>query len=133
MRILGLDVGDKRIGVAVSDPLNITAQGLDTIDSRHALDRIHKLIKMYGIGKIVVGMPFNMNGSKGERAKLVDDFIDLLRKNFSVIIETVDERLTTKQGERLLLEGDISRRRRKALIDKLSAQLILQAYIDSHS
>lgn len=134
-RILGLDVGKKRIGVAVSDPLNITAQGLDTInrkDTKTVLDKIHALIKEYDAEKIVVGLPINMDGSKGNSAELVEEFTALLKKDISIEIELLDERLTTAQGERILLEADVSRKRRKLVADKIAAQLILQTYLDSN-
>jgi len=131
-RILGLDVGERRIGVALSDALGITAQGLETIERENALVEIKDLIKEHDIKKIIVGMPFNMNGSKGERARLTDDFIALLRGKIGIEVAMVDERLTTAQGERILLEADLSRKKRKRSIDKIAAQLILQTYLDSH-
>ena len=132
VRILGLDVGERRIGVALSDALGITAQGLETIERENALVEISDLIKEHDIKKIIVGMPFNMNGSKGERARLTDDFIALLRCKVGIEVTTVDERLTTVQGERILLEADLSRKKRKRSIDRIAAQLILQTYLDSH-
>lgn len=131
-RILGLDVGERRIGVALSDALGITAQGLETIERENALVEIKDLIKEHDIKTIIVGMPFNMNGSKGESARLTDDFIALLRREMGIEVATVDERLTTAQGERILLEADLSRKKRKRSIDKIAAQLILQTYLDSH-
>ncbi|MBU4312082.1 MAG: Holliday junction resolvase RuvX [Candidatus Omnitrophica bacterium] len=131
-RILGLDVGEKRIGVAVSDALGITAQGLETIKQKDALAEIKSLIKQYDVEKIIIGMPLNMNGSKGERARFTDDFLVLLKKETDIETLTVDERLTTAQGERILLEADLSRKKRKRSIDKIAAQLILQTYLDSH-
>lgn len=131
-RILGLDVGGKRIGVAVSDALGITAQGLETIKQKHALAEIKKLIREYDVKTIVVGMPFNMDGSKGERARFTDDFLALLKKEIDIETLTVDERLTTAQGERILLEADLSRKKRKRSVDRIAAQLILQTYMDSH-
>jgi len=131
-RILGLDVGERRIGAALSDALGITAQGLETIERENALVEISDLIKEYDVKKIIVGMPFNMNGSKGESARLTDDFIALLRCKVGIEVTTVDERLTTAQGERILLEADLSRKKRKRSIDKIAAQLILQTYLDSH-
>lgn len=131
-RILGLDVGGRRIGVALSDALGITAQGLETIERENALVEIKDLIKEHDIKTIIVGMPFNMNGSKGESARLTDDFIALLRREMGIEVATVDERLTTAQGERILLEADLSRKKRKRSIDRIAAQLILQTYLDSH-
>jgi len=132
-RILALDVGEKRIGIAVSDALNMSAQGIETLvrqDAGSTLDRIKALVKEYDVAKIVVGLPFNMNGTKGASAAAVEDFIETLKNRLSVEITTVDERLTTAQGERLLLEADVSRKKRKACIDKIAAQLILQTYLE---
>ena len=131
MRILALDVGEERIGVAVSDALNMTAQGLETIERKGALPKINDLIRKYGVRKVIVGMPLNMNGTKGDRAKSTESFIELLEKEIPLDIETLDERLTTAHVERTLLEADVSRRKRKQSIDKIAAQLILQAYLDS--
>lgn len=134
-RVLALDVGEKRIGVAVSDALNITAQGLETIerkDTEGVLNRIGSLVKEYDIAKIIIGMPFNMDGREGFSAKLTREFISLLKKEIPISVETIDERLTTAQGERMLLEADVSRKKRKRSIDRIAAQLILQLYLDSH-
>ncbi|MFH1853751.1 MAG: Holliday junction resolvase RuvX [Candidatus Omnitrophota bacterium] len=133
-RILALDIGQKRIGIAVSDALNITAQGIETLkrqDIETVLKRIGSLVKEYDVSKIVVGIPFNMDGSKGRSAALVEEFIAELKQGVSAEIATVDERLTTLEGERMLLEADVSRKKRKASIDKIAAQLILQIYLDS--
>lgn len=135
MRTLGLDVGERRIGVALSDALNITAQGLETIECKSAalvLIKIKDLIKEHDIEKIIVGMPLNMNGSKGERARFTENFISVLKKETNIEVEAIDERLTTAQGQRMLLEADVSREKRKRSIDKIAAQLILQTYLDSH-
>ncbi len=131
-RILALDVGTRRIGVAVSDALNITAQGLETIiykDKKDLITRLGSLINEYDIKKIIIGMPFNMNGTKGSGTMLSEDLAALLKKRFPISIEMVDERLTTVQSERTLLDADISRKKRKAFVDKIAAQLILQAYL----
>ena len=133
-RILALDVGEKRIGVAVSDCLNITAQGQGMIknkDTTDTLNKIKDLIKQYDISKIIVGMPFNMNGTKGYSARSVEAFVERLKKEVSIDVEIADERLTTAQGERVLLEADVSREKRKKFVDKIAAQLILQSYLDS--
>jgi len=135
-RILALDVGEKRIGVAVSDALNTIAQGIETIkriDTKSVVEKIKGLIKEYGLSKIVVGIPLNMNGTKGTSARSVEGFIRLIQAEIDLSIETVDERLTTAQGERILLEADISRKKRKRSIDKIAAQLILQLYLDLHA
>lgn len=136
MRILALDIGEKRIGVAVSDELNLTAQGLETIkrgDSASTFKKIKKLTEEYSVGKIIVGMPFNMNGTKGKSASLVEEFVKLLEREIPVSVETIDERLTTAQGERMLLEADVSRKKRRLSIDKIAAQLILQSYLDLYA
>lgn len=133
-RILALDPGEKRIGVAVTDALNITAQGLETIQQKTKEDTLKKLkeiVKEYDVEKVVIGLPLNMDGSKGEKAKLSEEFACFLKKGLSIDVELTDERLTTLQGERILLEADISRRKRKKSIDKISAQLILQNYLSS--
>jgi len=135
-RVLALDAGEKRVGVAITDALNITAQGVEVIERKNEkafLDRLKFLVKEYSVSKIVIGMPLNMNGTKGSSAKLVEDFVELLKKDIPVDIETLDERLTTKQGERILLEADVSRKKRKLSIDKISAQLILQTYLDLYA
>lgn len=134
-RILALDVGQKRIGVAVSDALNLIAQGVETIrrtDPSTTLNRIKSLVDEYDVSKIIVGLPLNMNGSKGSGAKLAEEFTSLLKKETGVLVETVDERLTTAQGERVLLDADVSRKKRRISIDKIAAQLILQTYLESH-
>lgn len=134
-RILALDVGERRIGVAVSDALNMTAQGLQTLsrkDDETTLARIKALVKEYNVSRIAVGIPFNMDGSKGASAAYVESFIKGLKKEIALEVATVDERLTTAQGERILLDADVSRKKRKASIDKIAAQLILQTYLDTH-
>lgn len=133
MRVMGLDVGDKTIGVAVSDPLGITAQGIKTI-YREDMDKDFKelqwIIDEYDIEKIVVGLPINMNGSMGPRGQKTLDFIEKLKKGLDLPVEHWDERLSTVSAERTLLEGDMSRRKRKKVIDKLAAVFILQNYLD---
>jgi len=134
-RILALDLGEKRIGVAVSDGLNITAQAVGAIERKGIKSDIRKigdLIKEYGATKVIVGLPFNMDGTKGKSAKLAIDFANTLKEKLGVVIEMVDERLTTRQGERMLIEADVSRKKRKKNIDKIAAQLILQSYLDSN-
>ncbi len=130
MRILGLDVGLKRIGVAVSDPLKITAQGLDTVE-RGDIGSLEKVISQNDVVEIVVGLPLNMDGTEGERAKDAISFADMLKKKFSVPVKMWDERLSTASAERDMIKGDLSRKKRKSLSDKVAAQLILQNYLDS--
>ena len=134
MRIMALDVGTKRIGVAMSDELFLTAQGAETIYRTRPdadLEKIKKLAEENGVGEIVVGLPISMNGSYSAKTKEVVGFADSLAKVVSVPIKTWDERLTTVQAERTLLEADISRAKRKRSIDRLAAQIILQNYLDS--
>ena len=134
-RILGLDIGERRIGVALSDAMNIIAMGMDTIDrknEKNVVEKIKKIVEQHDVSKIIVGMPFNMNGTKGDSARSVESFIESLKKEIFVEIEFLDERLTTVQGERILLEADISRAKRRLSIDKISSQIILQTYLDSN-
>ena len=134
MRILALDVGTKRIGLALSDELLITAQGLDSIyrkDLKTDLDAIAHLVKENGVSEVVVGLPISMDGTYSAKTKEVTVFIEELAKAVDVPLKAWDERLTTVQAERALLEADTSRARRKHLVDKLAAQLILQGYLDS--
>ena len=133
MRILGLDFGTKRIGVAISDELLITAQGMETLerkDLKRDLDAISGTIRDNNVSEVVVGLPLNMDGSYSAKTKEVVEFMDNLSKAISVPVKTWDERMTTMQAERALLEGDMSRAKRKRLNDRLAAQLILQAYLD---
>ena len=134
-RALALDLGEKRIGVAVSDPLNIIAQSVGTIqrkDIKSDLKKIADLVKEYKADKLVIGLPLNMNGSKGKSANLAIDFVEAVKKEIQVDVEMIDERLTSAQGERIFLEADMSREKRKKNIDKIAAQLILQSYLDLH-
>ena len=135
-RILALDFGEKRIGIAVSDPLNIIAQSVGTIESKgikNDLKKVGELVKEYEAGKIIVGLPLNMDGTEGKSANRAMDFVKDLKKEIQVEVEMLDERLTTAQGERIFLEADISRKKRKENLDKIAAQLILQSYLDSRS
>lgn len=132
-RILGFDIGDKTIGVAVSDPLQLTAQGLTTIRRESKLkdfEAINKLIDQYDVQKVVVGMPKNMNGSIGPQGEKVKKVADKIKNKFKVEIIYIDERLTTVAAERLLIEGDVRRENRKKVIDKVAATYILQSYLD---
>jgi len=134
MRILGLDVGTKRTGVAVSDELLCTAQGLDSIECGTAVqdvERIARLVEQHGVERIVVGLPLNMDGTEGAKASQVRAFIAMLSARVGVPVETWDERLTSMQADRILLEADLSRRKRRTLSDKVAAQLILQGYLDA--
>ncbi len=133
MRILGLDVGEKTIGVAVSDELGFTAQGIEVIQRKGRkvdLKRLEEIIQAYTIEEIVVGLPKNMDGTIGPRAEMTQDFAEVLEKRFTLPVQFWDERLTTVSAEKTLLEADVSRKKRKKVIDKMAAMLILQGYLD---
>lgn len=133
MRILGLDVGTRRVGVAMSDPLGLTAQPLTVLTRRGTvedLDAVRALVTAHGVERVIVGLPLTMRGARGPQAQQVAAFADALRQRVAVPVELLDERLTTVQGERALLATDTSRRRRKQLIDQVAAQLILQQFLD---
>lgn len=136
MRILGLDVGEKRIGVAISDELGLTAQGIDVIERKNDgknkdIDRICQIISDYKVTKVIVGLPKNMNGTLGPSSEAVENYAMKLQRAISIDLEFWDERLTTAAAERILIEADVSRQKRKGVIDKLAAVLILQSYLDS--
>ncbi|MBP1904840.1 putative Holliday junction resolvase [Paenibacillus turicensis] len=136
MKILGLDYGDRRIGVSISDDLGWTAQGLEVIERRKEgqdLLRIAELVKQYEVEEIVVGLPKNMNGTIGPRGELCQAFASELSEKLQLPIHLWDERLSTVAAERTLLEADVSRKKRKGVVDKLAAALILQNYLDSKS
>jgi len=133
-KIMGLDYGDRRIGVAVSDVFGWTAQGLEVIERRREgaeLDRIALLVKENEVGEIVVGLPKNMNGTIGPRGEICMEFASTLRESLSLPVHLWDERLSTVSAERALLEADVSRKKRKQVVDKMAASLILQNYLDS--
>ncbi len=133
MRILGLDFGTKTIGVAVSDEMGLIGQGVGTIkrtDLQQDLRELQNKIEQYHVEKIVVGLPKNMDGSLGKSAQLVLGFIEKLKKTFSIQVDTWDERLSTVEAERVLLDADMSRNKRKKVIDKVAATIILQGYLD---
>lgn len=133
MRIIGLDVGDKTIGVAVSDGLGLTAQGLTTIRRQsYAKDfaALKAYIDEYEAGEIVVGLPKSMDGTLGTQAEKVLAFTEKLKGAFGLPVVMWDERLSTALAEKALLEGDVSRKKRRKVIDMLAAQVILQGYMD---
>ena len=133
MRILSLDVGTRRIGVALSDPLGLTAQGLTVLTRQSRtkdLEVLCALVKQHAVETIVVGLPLTMRGERGPQARQMQTLARQLEGRCGVPVELVDERLTTAQSERILLEGDVSRRKRKHVIDQMAAQLILQHYLD---
>jgi len=130
---MGLDIGTHTIGVAISDELGITAQGLKTLRRKSMEDDLKEIATIMGqfeIEKIVVGLPKNMNGTLGTQAEIVLKWIKILTDKISVPVETWDERLSTVGATKVLLEADLSRKKRKKVIDKLAAVLILQGYLD---
>ncbi len=140
MRILGLDFGQKTIGVAISDPFGWTAQGVEIIrrdkekSVNKSIERIGQIIKEYSVEKIILGYPKNMNNTVGERGEKTETFKKKLEKTFNNIeVILWDERLSTVGAERSLLEADLSRKKRKNVIDKMAAVFILQGYLDCNS
>ena len=134
MRVLGLDYGDRRIGVALSDAFGWTAQGLEMIERKQEGDdirRIEQLGREHEVETIVVGLPKNMNGTIGPRGEICMAFAEQLRQILSLKVELWDERLTTVAATRTLLEADVSRRKRKQVVDKMAAALLLQNYLDA--
>ncbi|NLY20106.1 MAG: Holliday junction resolvase RuvX [Tissierellia bacterium] len=135
-RILGLDVGDKTIGVSVSDLMGITAQGVETIirkSNREDYERLKELIDQYEIEDVVVGLPKNMNGTIGPQGEKTIKFANKLKNKFQINIIYQDERMTSMTAERVLIEGSVRRENRKKYIDKVAAVIILQSYLDSIS
>ena len=139
MRILGLDYGSKTVGVAVSDPLGLTAQKVETIwrkqenKLRRTLARIEELIAEYEVEKIVLGFPKNMNNTVGERAEKAVEFGEMLKKRTGLEVIMWDERLTTVEADRTLIEAGVRRENRKQYLDGIAAVFILQGYLDSLS
>ena len=136
MRIMGLDVGSKTVGVALSDSLLLTAQGLEIIRRkeenklRQTMARIEALIAEYEVGEIVLGFPRNMNATEGLRAELTREFQDKLEKRTGLPVTLWDERLTTAAADKAMIESGIRRERRKEYVDKIAAVFILQGYLD---
>ena len=136
MRIMGLDLGSKTVGVAISDPLLITAQGIEIIRRkeenklRQTLARIEALIEEYGVDTIVLGLPKNMNDTLGERAQLSLEFKENLERRTGLPVVMWDERLTTVAADKAMMEAGIRREKRKDYVDKIAACLILQGYLD---
>jgi putative Holliday junction resolvase len=132
-RILGLDVGSRRIGVAVSDPLGITAQGLETLqrrNKRHDFGALGRVISQYEIREIVVGLPLRMSGAEGTQADKMQVFAEELRKRFKLPVHLWDERLTSAEANRLLRETDLSIEKRGKAVDRMAAVLILQGWME---
>ena len=136
MRILGLDYGSRTVGVAISDPMGLTAQSLETITRkeenklRRTYARIEELIREYGVEKIVLGYPKNMDDSEGERVARTKEFMEGLVRRTGLEVLLWDERLSTAASERILMEGNVRRENRKAYLDKMAAAFILQGYLD---
>ena len=138
MRSLGIDYGDSRVGIAISDELNITAQGLETIhhkgNDKTVLKRLEELTKSYQISTFVIGMPINMDGTEGERVKVTKMFIHKLKCKFNNIkIETVDERLTTVQAHKTMNFLNVNNREKSNIVDTISAVYILEIYMNKSS
>ncbi len=135
MRTMGLDVGSKTIGVAISDALGWTAQGIETVKideaaEEYGFDRLGELIKQYEVTEVVVGYPKNMNNTIGPRAEASEKFAALLKEAYAIPVVLWDERLTTSAAEKMLISADVSRKNRKKVIDKMAAVMILQGYLD---
>ncbi|NLZ39191.1 MAG: Holliday junction resolvase RuvX [Firmicutes bacterium] len=136
MRILGLDVGDRTIGIAVSDELGWTAQGVEVIrrsEWETDVQRIRELCEQYKVSLLVVGYPKNMDGTIGPRAEMAANFAKRLAAELDLPVKLWDERLTTVEAERMLVSADVSRAKRRKVIDKMAAVLILQNYLQAHS
>ena len=138
MRVLGLDVGSRTVGVAVSDPMGWTAQGVEIIrinedEAEFGLERLGEIIKAKQVKGVVLGLPKNMNNSEGPRAEAARRYAKMVEETFGLPTDFQDERLTTVQAERMLIEeADISRKKRKQVIDKIAAEFILQNYLDAN-
>lgn len=133
VRILALDVGSKRIGLAVSDPLGITAQGLEVLIRQNPqadLERLAAVVRQWGVQQIVVGLPRHMDGRLGSAAPQILELVEVLQKTLGLEVVTWEERLTTVEAERVLIQADVSRRRRRQVVDQLAAVLILQNFLD---
>ena len=134
MRILGIDYGDSRVGISITDPLGITAQGLETIhhsgNDKIVLKRIEELVNQYGVETFVIGMPINMNGTKTERVEVTEKFINKLKCKFGKIkIETIDERLTTVEAHKTMNFLNVNKFKKKNIVDTISAVYILETYL----
>ena len=136
MRVMGLDVGSKTVGIAISDALGWTAQGIETVKidesaGQFGMSRIQELVTEYVVTSFVVGYPKNMNNSIGPRGEASERFAEMLKEAFGMPVVLWDERLTTMAAERMLIDADVSRKKRKTVIDKMAAVMILQGYLDS--
>ena len=136
MRILGLDIGDVRIGTAVSDPSETIAQGLSSItrsEIKKDIETIKLLVEEYEVGKMVIGLPKRLNGEVGIQAQKTLDFVKFLEQEIATPVTMWDERLTTVTATRTLIEGNVRRKKRKKVVDTVAATIILQGYLDSHT
>jgi putative Holliday junction resolvase len=135
-RVLGLDVGSRRIGIAISDPLGITAQGLETLqrrNKRHDFDYLKRLIRQHEVKEIVVGLPLRMSGAEGIQSDKMNLFAEELRKRFRLPVHLWDERLTSAEANRLLRETDLSIEKRGKAVDRMAAILILQGWMEGRA
>ncbi len=135
MRVLGLDHGTKRVGVAISDELQVIAQPVEHLMAEPAprlISRIKELVAERGVGMVLVGMPRNMDGTYGPAAEKAQEFVTLLQSELPVPVKTWDERLTSAQANRLMIEADVRRRKRKERVDQTAAAILLQSYLDAH-
>ncbi|MBU4201210.1 MAG: Holliday junction resolvase RuvX [Verrucomicrobia bacterium] len=133
-RILGIDYGERRLGFAISDETGIIAMPLCVVTvehPRHALDEVQRLVREKQAGQVVIGMPLNMNGTRGPASEAVARFVTRLSKTISIPVATWDERLSSKAAERILIDADVRREKRKGVIDQLAAQIMLQSYLDA--
>ncbi|AYC29707.1 Holliday junction resolvase RuvX [Paenisporosarcina cavernae] len=138
MRIMGMDVGTKTVGIAISDALGWTAQGIETIkideaNGQFGMERVKELVSQHQVTEFVVGYPKNMNNTIGPRAEASERYAELLQETFHHPVTLWDERLTTSAAEKMLISADVSRKKRKQVIDKMAAVMILQGYLDSKS
>ena len=136
MRILAIDYGDSRVGIAISDPLNITAQGLETIhhkgNDKIVLRRLEEIVEQYGITTFVIGVPINMNGTRSDRVEITDKFIQKLKCKFGKIkIYKIDERLTTVAAHKTMNLLDVNKKQKRNIVDTISAQYILEMYMNN--
>jgi len=134
MRILGLDYGTKRIGVALCDELGLTGQGLTTIawkNQNQVLNALGVLVRNHGVEKIVIGYPLRLDGTEGIQCEKVNSFARLLEARFSIPVIKWDETLSTQAAEEILIQSRMRREKRKKIVDKLAAGIILQGYLDS--
>jgi putative holliday junction resolvase len=135
-RVLGLDVGSRTIGIAISDPLWITAQGLETIrrqNKRKDFEQLAKIIRDYEVAEIVVGYPLRLSGTEGVQSEKMQAFAEVLRKHFQIPVHLWDERLTSSQAHRILREAEVSIEKRGKAVDRMAAMLILQSWMEAQA